>query len=101
MSLQIKDSIKEGLQIIKAEVIFALRLQIPRLEIEQSQNSEVKKLLDRINYKVDRSELVELLDIKSDRIETFKMQKMSNQLHKQIRHVVILMIELLKKNLEK
>ena len=58
---------------------------------------KMEDIEDIISTKVERSELVSLLDIKSNKVDTQTNMQAIDIIHKQIKHLTVLLIEILRK----
>ncbi|CAI2358729.1 unnamed protein product [Moneuplotes crassus] len=91
-SEEIKKAVHENIIKIREEV---------KNQMSETHKSEIRILKDLVSKRPDRNEFLKFLGTKSDKSDTEINKQVGDILNKQIRHLTIITLELLKKNLDK
>lgn len=85
---EIKSAVRKGIKDLRNELI---------MKNSAANAIKMEDIEDIISTKVERSELVSLLDIKSNKVDTQTNMQAIDIIHKQIKHLTVLLIEILRK----
>ncbi|CAI2383375.1 unnamed protein product [Moneuplotes crassus] len=91
-------------KVVGIEIFSAVKKGIKEVRNEMKMNNSkentvtFKDVDDIISGKVERSELISLLDFKSNKIDTDTSMKAIDILHKQIKHLSVILVEILRKD---
>ena len=89
---EIKSAVRKSIKDLKNELL---------MKNSAANSVNIDDVSDMISTKVERSELVSLLDIKSNKVDTQTNMQAIDILHKQIKHLTVLLIEILRKEVMK
>ena len=89
---EIKSAVRKGIKEVKNE-LFAKNRSSSTVTIE-----DVEEML---SSKIERTELEYVLDLKSNKVDTQSNMQAVDIIHKQIKHLTVLIIEILRKEVMK